>query len=272
MRYSIISRFRGSLLGAIIAEKIIQPSQIKPNSIANVLIPGAQSLVALGKFERESWLEKFLVLKLTPSQAIIATLPLALFYHDNKIKLRLYLLSAASIWQHEPIIQQSILALGYAIAHTLTEQSPNKLIPETVAFLDSSNIDLTDKLQQVQTLLEQKAGIDKTLIQLTQSKSCLTASIALGFYYFLSIPEDFNLSVKRSRRSPESSAIVGALSGAYNSAASIPSSLLVDSQTSAQAEMLQLSDSLVAVWSGVYDSKAKLISTAVAAPRVIRSR
>ena len=99
--------------------------------------------------------------------------------------------------------------------------------------------------------------------------------MALAFYYFLSTVEDISLSVKRSIQSPfASSEIVGALSGAYNSAANIPSSwqIVADSQTSPKAEMLQLSEDLVAVWSGVYDSKAQLLSTAVAAPRVIRSR
>lgn len=275
MRYSITSRFRGTLLGVSLVEKIT--NQLQYPQIAKVLIPGAQSLVELGRFERESWREKLLVSKLTPLQTIVATVPLALFYHDNKIKLRQNLLSVGSIWESQPIIQESILALGYAIAQALSEQiAPHKLIPQIVAFIDAPSTDLTDKLIQVQTLLEQKAGVEKTVTQLNQNRSCLTTSIALAFYYFLSTPEDLNLSVKRSILSPfTSSAIVGALSGAYNSAASIPSSwqtILRDSQTSLQTEMVQLSDYLVAVWSGMYNSEAKLTSTAVAAPRVIRSR
>lgn len=276
MRYSITSRFRGTLLGATLGEKITNQSQIKhPPTIAKVLILGTQSLVELGRFERESWLEKLLILELTPLEAIVASLPLALFYHDNKIKLRQNLLSVASIWLNEPIIQESILALGYAIAQALTEKLlPSKLIGQIVTFIDASNTDLVDKLIQVQALLEQKAGLEKTVTQLTQNSNLTTLSVALAFYYFLSTVEDLNLSVKRSRRSPDSSAIVGALSGAYNSASSIPSSwhILASPQTSAQTEMLQLADSLVAVWSGVYDHEAtsvKLIST-VAAPRVIR--
>ncbi|WP_009634283.1 hypothetical protein [Synechocystis sp. PCC 7509] len=275
MRYSITSRFRGTLLGVTLGEKITQPRQYP--QIAKVIIPGAQSLVELGRFEREYWLEKLPISKLTPLQAIIATLPLALFYHDNKIKLRQNLLLVGSIWENDLIIQESILALGYAIAQALTEEfTPYKLIPQIVTFIDAPSTDLIDKLIQVQTLLEQKAGVERTITQLNQNKSCLTTSIALAFYYFLSTAEDLKLSVKRSMLSPfTSSAIVGALSGAYNSALSIPSSwqtIFVDTQTSAQTEMLQLSDYLVAVWSGMYNSEAKLTSTAVAAPRVIRSR
>ncbi len=271
MRYSITSRFHGTLLGATLGE------QINQSNIAKVIVPGVQSLVELGRFERESWLEKLLLPQLTPLQTIIATLPLALFYHDNKIKLRKNLLTVAGSEQKQLIIQQSILALGYAIAQALTEQLvPRKLIPQIVTYIDAPNTDLTDKLMQVQALLEQKAGIDKTINQITPNSDRLTISIALAFYYFLSTVEDFYLSVNRSRKSSwTSSAIVGALSGAYNSALNIPVSWqtpLVTSQPNAKTEMLQLSDSLFAVWSGAYDSKAKLISTAVAAPRVIRFR
>jgi len=279
MRYSILSRFRGTLLGATLGEKITQPNQIKPPTIAKVLILGAQSLVEIGSFERKTWQDRLLILELTPWQAIVATLPLALFYHDNQIKLRRNLLSVSSIWQNEPIIQESILAMGYAIAQALTEKLvPSQLIPQIVAFINAPTTDLTTKLMQVQALLEQKAGVEQTVTQIMPNSDRVTASVALAFYYFLSTVEDLSLSVKRSRRSPlVISAMVGALSGAYNSASSIPSSwqtILVEPQTSAETEMLQLSDSLVAVWSGVYkpDLTVKMMATAVAAPRVIRLR
>jgi hypothetical protein len=275
MRYSITSRFRGTLLGATLAQTITQPSQIERTSIAKILIPGTQSLIELGQFDRDNWQEKLLLLELTPLQSIIATLPLILFYHDNQIKLRQHLLSVANIWQNEPIIQESILALGYAIAQALTEKlEPSRLIPQLVTFLGPPATDLPEALIQVQPLLEQKAGIEKTISQIIPNCDRLTASIALAFYYFLITAEDFSLSVKRSRRSPlKISTLVGALSGAYNSAASIPSSWqldLVDSQTSAETEMLQLLDPLIAVWSGAYNPNQKLTATAVAAPHVIR--
>ena len=275
MRHSITSRFRGTLLGATLGETINNPSQIILTPSAKIIISGAQSLIKLGRFEPESWLETFLQLELTPLQAVVATLPLALFCHDNKIKLRQNLLLAAKIWSNEPVMQESILAVGYAIAQALTEKLSFKdLIPQIVDFINAPSTELTDKLQQVQALLEQKAGLELAVAQITKNKSSIASSVALAFYYFLSTVEDLPLSVKRSKKSPTSSAIVGALSGAYNSASSIPSSWqrLTGVKTNTDLEMLKLSDSLVAVWSGVYDSEAKLITMAVAAPRVIRSR
>lgn len=275
MRHSITSRFRGTLLGATLGEIINNPSQIVPTPSAEIIILGAQSLITLGRFEPESWREKFLPLELTSLQAIVATLPLALFFHDNKIKLHQNLQLVAKIWVNQPAMQESILAVGYAIAQALTEKLAFKdLIPQIIDFINAPSTELTNKLQQVQALLEQRAGQDLAVAQITQSKSSIASSVALAFYYFLSTVEDLPLSVKRSKKSPTSSVIVGALSGAYNSASSIPSNwqILTGVKTTTDLEMLKLSDYLVAVWSGVYDSEAKLITMAVAAPRVIRSR
>lgn len=283
MRYSISSRFRGAVLGAMLGEKINTHSrQISTFQAANCLIPGMRSLIALGKFEQQNWQEKLLPVALTSVVApTIATLPLALFYHENELKLRQNLLAAsASIWQNEPIIQESILAVGYAIAQALRENlTPAQLIPHIVSFIETPQTDLTQKLIQVQTLLTQKAGLESALTQLNLKEPSTTA-IALGFYCFLSSQEDFSLAVKRALRlqQPLASAISGALSGAYNSSSNIPSSwyALATHQTSTEKEVLQLSDSLVAVWSGVYEDKvyrAEVITKAVvAAPGVIRSR
>jgi len=240
-----------------------------------------RSLIELGRFEQQNWQEKLLPETLTSGFAPTIAIPLALFYHENELKLRQNLLAAsASIWQNEPIIQESILAVGYAIAQALSEKlTPAQLIPHILSFIETPQTDLAQKLIQVQTLLTQKAGLESALTQLNLNEPSTTA-IALGFYCFLSSQEDFSLTVKRALRlqQPLASAVAGALSGAYNSSTNIPSSwyALATHQTSTEKEVLQLSDSLVAVWSGVYEYevyRAEVISKAVvAAPGVIRSR
>lgn len=283
MRYSISGRFRGAVLGTMLGEKISTPSrQISTFQAANCLIPGMRSLIELGRFEQQNWQEQLLPGTKTSEFVPMIAIPLALFYHENELKLRQNLLAAsASIWQNEPIIQESILAVGYAIAQVLSEKlTPAQLIPHILSLIETPQTDLAQKLIQVQTLLTQKAGLESALSQLTANEPSTTA-IALGFYCFLSSQEDFSLTVKRALRlrQPLASAVAGALSGAYNSSSNIPSSwhALATHQTSTEKEVLQLSDSLVAVWSGVYEYKvyrAEVITkaVAVAAPGVIRSR
>lgn len=278
MRYSLSSRFRGTLLGAILGEKI---SKQVPSQTAKCLIPAMYSLIELGRFEPQHWQEKLSVASISEIAPTIATLPLALFYHENELKLKQNLLASAVIWQHEPIVRESILTVGYATSQVLSKKlKPAQLIPHILSLIETPQTELTYKLQQVQELCSQGESLERTLTQVT-TKEALTTSIALGFYCFLSSQEDFSLTVKRAQRlqQPIASAIAGALSGAYNSAISIPSSwqaALSADRNSAEKEVLQLSDSLVAVWSGVYDYEvhpAELVTkTVVAAPRVIRWR
>lgn len=279
MRYPISNRFRGTLSGAMLGDK--STGQVSTQT-AKCLIPAIRSLIELGRFERQHWQEKLISAGLMPEIApVMTTLPLALFYHESELKLRQNLLASASIWHNEPIIQESILTVGYAIAQAISEKlKAAQLIPHVLSFIATPQTDLADKLTQVQQLLAQGASLERTLTKLNASEP-LTTSIALGFYCFLSSQEDFTLAVKRAQhiQQPLASAIAGALSGAYNSSTNIPSSwqaVLATDRNSAQKEVLQLSDSLVAVWSGVYDYEvhpAEIVATTVAwAPRVIRWR
>jgi hypothetical protein len=149
---------------------------------------------------------------------------------------------------------------------------------------------LTAKLEQVQTLLQQKASLETAVRQLTQtSKPSYSpqptvpnhfdpenwTALALGFYCFLSTPEDYSLTVLRSlqtRYHPEiTAAISGALSGAYQGLIAIPLKWRLEFQDPSigplthpeiennyvkinptQGELLQLSQNLFALWSGVY--------------------
>lgn len=270
-------------------------------------VMGAQSLLRLGRFDLDDWREVLLsadsVLKpfhassnlnamnCISTKAIITTLPLALFYHENEIKLRQNLQQLLIAWQDDPVSRDGALAVGYATLQSLTEKlNAATLIPQTIAFLGESQTQLPQQLAQVQRLLKQGAGLERSVTYLSQNTQP-TTPIALAFYFFLSTLEDLRLSVVRAAQTgcqPQiTSAITGALSGAYNSTAGIPASLrMALSQPNAkplaawgmktEAEMLELSDSLVAVWSGVYDQAThltKMTSVAViAAPRVIRPR
>ena len=142
---------------------------------------------------------------------------------------------------------------------------------------------ITQQLLQVQTLLNQQAGLERA-IAVTRS-----TPIALAFYCFLSSLEDFRLSTLRAAQTdyqPQiTTAIAGALSGAYNSISGIPINWrMALSRFEAQqagweiteVEMLQVSDALVSVWSGVYDQLTHPTDSnslaAIASPRVIKPR
>lgn len=319
MRYSLYSRFRGVLLGAVIGEIIgtqqlcYLDSQIHSSATAQLPVQLGrllgQSLLHYGRFDLADWQRIWqhyyqqLQLSSTADKAQIcphsvnleiftATLLVALFYHDNEIKLQKNLqLALTATEQDTPANRDSALAIGYAIAQSLQERlnpDAKQLIAQTIAFIGVQS-QLAQQLVQVQTMLEQGAGLERVVAELRGNTHSCT-SIALAFYCYLSTAEDFRLSVQRAAQLGEQtticSAITGALSGAYNSLAGIPATWrlpffdyhqpLATWGVTTAAEMLQLADSLAVVWSGVYDQTEHQTEpmpiAAIAAPAVIRSR
>lgn len=307
MHYSLTSRFRGTILGLAIGARQQQFGSHKrylsyPNvnlslslaqnpetedRIVSLAAAGMKSLIQSRQFDVEDWHRAVGNSSLSGLDAIAATIPLALFYHENEIKLRDNLQIAVAVGQ--PEIQDIALAVGYAIALSLQAKLDSvRLLNQTINFVGDKTT-LAQKLFQVKNFLEENAGLETVVTNLKQD-SQLSSEIALAFYCYLSSLSDFRLTVRRvveTRTQPQLiGAITAALSGAYNGYAGIPPSWrqqlcrptpqpgCATSMTS-EKEMLKLCDALVAVWSGVYDL---VIPTdlsqiaAIAAPRTIRTR
>lgn len=217
------------------------------------------------------------------SEAAVGAFPLALFFHDNFNALQQ--LGANQPEQVAPV-WDGVLVMAMAIAQILTQNSElDQLIPNLLQQLPTASA-LTAKLEQVQTLLRQKASLETAVRQLTQTprpqQRALAdfdpqnwTALALGFYGFLSTPEDYSVTVLRSlqtRYQPEiTAAISGALSGAYQGLIAIPVKWRLELQDHSilpsnhpeiennpaklhptQGELLQLAQNLFALWSGVY--------------------
>jgi ADP-ribosylglycohydrolase len=186
---------------------------------------------------------------LHPCEAAVSALPVAMFFHENTVKLREKLMLATEVWQHQQASewQTGILAVGYAIARSLKEKlDPATAMKQTITYLEIDNV-LTELLLQVQILIEQGADLERAATRLCKSAIAWQSlpseieknpqpnsivnpltfiPIALAFYCFLSTPEDWRLSVVRAARcgiaGQLTCALTGALSGAYNGAAAIP--------------------------------------------------
>ncbi|MFN6484718.1 MULTISPECIES: ADP-ribosylglycohydrolase family protein [unclassified Nostoc] len=314
MRYSPISRFKGTLLGAFLGGSLGSGGEIQFQScldLGTMAILGIQSLIALGRLDLDDWIERqqqesphLVATDDISIKIIIATLPVALFFHENPIKLRHNLLRVLKIWQDDPVVRDGTLAIGYAIALALTEKlHPLTLIPQTISFIGETPTSIPKKLLRVQNLLEQGAGLSTAQAEFAREEK-LSNIIAMAFYCFLSTLEDFRLTVLRATHkenlkvqdatplsSQATGAIAGALSGAYNGTGGIPINwqvLLLQKNSpvwglASFSQMLELGDAFVAVWSGVYNltlnprelseegCEVALLSI-YAAPRVIRSR
>ncbi|HCF29061.1 MAG TPA: hypothetical protein DEV81_18080 [Cyanobacteria bacterium UBA11049] len=313
MHYSLNSRFRGAIIGLAIGarqqkfgsykpqlfypkanleQSIKQISFASETQIVTLVEAGMKSLIQRRKFDVEDW--HHAVGKknssLSALDAIVATLPLALFYHENEIKLRDNLQLAVAVGQDDPEIRDIALAVGYAIALSLQPKLHSaELISQTIDFVGNSETTLTENLSKVKIFLEQNAGLATVVTSLERSDRP-SSYFALAFYCYLSSLEDFRLSLGRGVESfsqPQlTCAITAALSGAYNGLAGIPATLRQQlrcpsvgtgcASMTTEEEMLRLCDALVAVWSGVYDwaNQPTALSqvAAIAAPRALRRR
>ncbi|MEH2281446.1 MAG: ADP-ribosylglycohydrolase family protein [Nostoc sp.] len=314
MRYSPISRFKGTLLGAFLGGNLASNGEIQFQNyldLGKMAVLGIQSLIALGRLDLDDWIgrqqEESPHLVATDDisiKIIIATLPVALFFHENPIKLRQNLLRVLKIWEDDPVVRDGTLAVGYALALALTEKlDPRTLIPQTISFIGKTPTSIPKQLLRVQNLLEQGAGLSRAQAEFAKEEK-LSNTIAMAFYCFLSTLEDFRLTVLQATHkgnsqgqvpmplsSQATGAITGALSGAYNGTGGIPVNwqvLLLQKNSpvwglTSFSQMLELTDAFVAVWSGVYNltlnprelteegCEVALLSV-YAAPRVIRSR
>ncbi|MDY7002634.1 MAG: ADP-ribosylglycohydrolase family protein [Cyanobacteriota bacterium] len=235
----------------------------------------------------------------TASNAVIASLPVTLLYHEDKLKLQQKLQQWGKVWQNSSDINPTNLAIGYVIAQTLTEQLDTQtIIPKIIDYIGEKE-PLVGQLRKVEQLIDRGANLDTAITQLSKnvksfsrqqifpeqqekSISCpFFIPICLALYCFLSTPEDLSLAILRGARTKWATqicTIVGTLSGAYNSSAGIPvewrqkmgGQLLGINE----AEIMKLAKKLWAVWCGVYDPNNMIqnIVPAVAASNVIRPR
>lgn len=325
MQHSLLCRFQGALLGSLIGELVShhldqglgdpvgrkslqftkrqpQPSQShlcmpKLSPWSQIATCGIESLIDTGRLNIDDWIIRCsqtqpslleLKGKAQSSEASVATLPMALFFHENQELLRQHLVQAAAIWQLETDASAGMLAIATAMALTLTETlNRTTLIPHILRGLGTEQSILAYRLQQVQTLIEAGADLETTTRKVRRLPANLgnrgdasDMAIALAFYCFLYTPEDFRLCVIRAVRSGYqnqiTAALTGALAGVYNGINGIPVSWRVAAlKIPVFKKRRQLTDQLLAVWLGVYDQKqinGRYKQAAVAAPNIIQRR
>ncbi|MEM6754808.1 MAG: ADP-ribosylglycohydrolase family protein [Cyanobacteria bacterium P01_C01_bin.38] len=299
MRYSLTSRIRGTLIGSLLGQSLATTAD-EP-FYCTAAVRGIEVLIATGGFDLQEW-NKFqsstgnseLPADLMLLNSISAALPIALFFHENHLKLRENLL--VTLKSYNPLFRDAVLTVCYLVAQSLNEKiNPNTLVSEITSFVGETTTGLPTKLQQVNNLIADNLGYSE-LQNCLDKENNISNIISSAFYSFVNTKEDFRLTclqaIKNQRNSKVCGAIAGAISGSYNSMAGIPITwhLGLDEAKLAQwgltsfSQMVKLADALVAVWSGAYhvlpqsievkEIDRDLISPleAVAAPYIIRLR
>lgn len=276
MQSALLYRFQASIMGALIGETIaLQSSNPTPRRypLDQVMQFYAESLIAPERIETAN--HPIFREPLTTAESAIALLPVFLYFHEDFPKLRQNVQTVLNLWQNPAVSELDVLAIGYTLSQSLLESlNPRRFVSSMFDVLvpPPEGVSKLQRLQQVETMVQQGIGLEEaTQLILTLSNAMLgDAAVALALYCFLSTPRDFRLSILRSQQIgyqvPAVAALTGALSGAYNSTIGLPPEWRMN--VIQQTKIQQLSQQLLASWSGMYVIKPG--NFAVAAPQIIR--
>jgi hypothetical protein len=264
MKHLLLTRFQGALIGANTI--YINPHQITPNQLiidtTPALMKGITSLIHHGRFDPQDWAKNIFADISSPERAIVAMLPLMLFFHEDRVNLRETLINVSHSWQLDWETCSSAVAIGYIISRSLTESfNPKTIIPQLLDEMSNLHPLIFQELSMIlpwrgsanDRLLEQSSSLHQIAQRLTTTPHPIVMPTVLAIYCLLSTPEDFSLATRRAYhiedRSQLTCALTGILAGAQNSLAGIPLNGYIATQD--RAQWLIASESLLTSWAGV---------------------
>ncbi len=274
MKHLLLTRFQGALIGGNLI--YLDRQQIAPNQliidVSSAIATGVNSLIDRGKFEPLDWSQHVLADPVNPEQAIVAMLPLMLFFHDDRIRMREILVAVSHSWQLDWETCSSAVAIGYIISRSLTES----LHPKTILsqLLDETIVLHPLILQELSTLDrlgDRPSSLHQVAQRFTANPHPMMTPTVLAIYCFLSTPEDFSLATRRAYQidlSPLTCALTGILAGAHNSITGIPLNGYLATQE--RSQWLSLASNLLNTWAGVYQHGTTPLLTASTQPIVAR--
>ncbi len=292
MQHLLLTRFQGALIGA--QTIYLSPHQIAPNQLAietqQALSGGIDSLIRCGRFDLQDWLQSTFTSTTDPRQAIVAMLPLILFFHDDRVKLREALVNVSHSWQLNWEACSSAVVLGYIISRSLTESlTPSTVISQLLDETSNLHPLIFQELGTIDRLLEQSSSLHQVTEKLIASEHPIITPTVLAIYCLLATPEDFGLAMLRARRSEcdvrFTCALTGILAGAHNSLTGIPINGIIATQASEQ--WMSGAEGLLASWAGIdlehsaaadvgllptSSQQVRTHALPVASPRVIQRR
>ena len=202
-----------------------------------------------------------------PDRIVLILLPLIIFYADNADHLDLVteIVSQCNFEQTNIIeIQEDMSIWSYLLALALHDKftthdtNVSSIVKQVLAGVEVKTTSLVEKLEIVAQAWEHGKSLNKLTDELSNQGNPSQTAIALCFYCFASTPKDFMLSVKRAANLDRNmalatTALTGAISGAYNGLVGIPWNWNVfGNQNKAYQQARQAAKELFKTWLGIY--------------------
>lgn len=286
MQDLLLNRFRGALRGAAIGEAVAAAGdrftwqQVQSGEWLSNQQNWPQSRLLIAALDRTIAQALNQPIDRSPSaDSLLDWLPIALFFHENPILLHQPDRLAG---QSDAIAQACALALSEAIALALREELlVDQLLPRLSESVAPISPTVSNQLLQVQAWLEAEASLVAVVRSISNLPTNL-ARLSLGFYGWLSTPQDFNLALLRMQRS-NAAVWLGALAGADQGSGGIaidwwqpfaPSTPHQTWQTEILEPIDRLADRLLAAWAGAdaIDHHSSIDRAGISAAGLIRPR
>jgi hypothetical protein len=289
---SLQSRFKGAIIGALIAQYQLNNNQ-KINDYSwdnspylHFTIAGLKSIINQKQFDLKSWQLNLANTgyfwekkqKCSSSQTAIITLPICLFCYENFTELKENLLEVIKLCQNPDLPSENVLIWANVIKMILDNKfQPNYFIEQIIINLEIKESYLVNLLTQIQVFIREKTPLFVVSSYLQRNCESNFQGIAQSFYGFATLPNNFSLGVQRAMQTtcqPELTTILTAiLLGLYLGYDHLPLiDLLGVKQLSLGKELEKLSDELFAIWGGCYSTQRILPSNPWEAVDIIQRR
>jgi hypothetical protein len=257
MKYLLVAKFQGALLGcqvAPISRRVTVPNQLFLDS-TSALSGGAESIIRSGRVNLDDWF-----VAATPvrheSVAVVATLPLMLVCHDNWREWQDMAIAIGRYWQLRAEVTASIFTIGYFISHAVREDlDPLTVISRLLADVPSLPPQLSEQLVYINDRASKSASLHQVVEDLMQSPDPIVTGTILAIYSWLTTPDCYDLTLRRSLAAnyhPNfTCAVAGMLSGSYLSLTGINIDRTIVAPQSER--WMMLGQQLYGTWAGVYD-------------------
>ena len=257
MKHLLLNRFQGALIGVNLI--YIDQQRLIPNRLITEITPslmtGISYLIRPDKLDTNQWAKNIFSDIPSPERAMVAMLPLMLFFHNDRVKLREALIDVSHTWQLDWETYSSALAIGYIISRSLTESfSQRAIIPQLLDEMSNIHPLLFQELSTIDRLLNDSSSLQEIIQRTAIDSHPIIAATTIAIYCFLSTPEDFSLAIRRADRGGDRSgltcALTGMMAGTQNSLAGIPLNGYLATQD--RFGWLLAAENLLNAWAGVY--------------------
>jgi hypothetical protein len=292
MRYSLVSRFQGAWLGSILGEGVFLPQPQQPLSrppdtlwtwleiqqaIAQMTATPDGPAIAVSKDRTLIRAE----IESTPIRsAILAVLllPIIFLHHEDRENLQSRLVDAiAQNWFQPGQVELTeddtadILLWGNAMSLVLLDTlAPDLLLTQLLSQSHSLSTPLVNAIAEFPQALSYSLSWTALQRQWSLHLNPSQQAIAGALFCFVTTPESWTVAMARSRfvpqPSPWLSALVGAISGCYNSNSGLPFPALQLLPHNIKAGVCQYSQQLLTIWSGGLPSPSPTASVQAIAP------